>query len=74
MKIGPGKCSFEKQHLNPKMPKCHFDVHFRKKDIYDLFYTMYVGKAGYNFSYKIQLFGHCTCAPEKHPFLLRTFP
>ena len=26
------KMSLCKQHFNPKMPKCHFDVHFSEKD------------------------------------------
>lgn len=30
-----------KQHFNPKMPKCHFDVHFSEKDTY-MFDTVYV--------------------------------
>lgn len=79
-KIGPGKCSFAKQHLNPKMPKCYFDIHFSEKDIYGLFDTMYVGKGGYNFSKKkyIQIFDHCTCTPVPMslgtPFPLTAFP
>lgn len=38
--IDHAKCSFAKQHLNQNMPKCHFDVHFSKKDISDLFCTI----------------------------------
>lgn len=35
------KMSLCKQHFNPKMPKCHFDVHFSEKDTY-MFDTVYV--------------------------------
>lgn len=39
--IDRAKCSFVKQHLNQKMPKCHFDVHLSKDDISDLFCTIW---------------------------------
>lgn len=75
------KCSFAKQHLNPKMPKCHLDVLLSEKDLCDLCYTMCVGEVKYNFSYNQVKYRYLMSVHPRlwqylyeHAFPLRTVP
>lgn len=60
-KAGPGKWPVAKQYLNPKMPKCHFNVHLGAKDRFGLFCSTYVGEIRIISSNKTGMFvsAHC---------------